>query len=586
MVDEREVSAKLKITKEGDTGAFKEASADVKELAAQTDASRERLRQFSEGTQEAGESAGEAGESIAGLGGAAGGAAGKLASMVGPAAAVFAAFATGYEMGTKLKGVLNDLTNGGLDRAIQRDADALINFFTDLDETGDAALRLQNGLNILRKNGIDPVGLSAEEVAALVEKLSIANRESAKIADDAAAKYEKQAESLGLFVPALDEASKELVNFARDFERANQDLSEQDLGKIFGPMIQDVLDSYERLGKEAPPRIKVLADGWGVLSTAAQKAAGEQKKIVDEMVADINRAASGLKGSLETQLKTLNEVFSKLNFGDMGAEEIEKAKAFMQQYLDTWRSAGQLIPKNVADHAAALGILVGAYETTSEAVTSFAGAQKESSDESSHSVQVFDRAGKALHGLEAAAATAGKEVKAAGGKVQDGAALVGEGTTPVRDFQKAMDASLASFKDLGKGSSAAGDEVKDGAGKIGEGKKPLEDAGKAAGEAGTGLEAAKKGAEGLGAAGAAAKTAAEGLKTPLEQVKTPAEGAATALTGIQTAATALEGLKFPGFIAALKAVEAQAMATKAAIDAIDGTPAAPSPGGGSSPGGG
>lgn len=570
MAEEREVIARLKVEKEGDTGAFSETSDEIKDLAAQTDASRARLKEFSESTKDAGESAGEAGENIDDMGESARGAGSKLGDISGKAVAMAAAFKAGWEAGSVLRDVMNDLTKGGFDRGIQDMATSAINFFTSLDDGGDAALRLQNGMNILKKNGIDPVGLSAEQVAAKIEELSRKKNQAAADAKALSEAEEEWAAKLGLSGKALDESSKKLATYIADFAKQNSQLSATDLGKIFGPMIQEVLDGYARLGKEAPPEVKKLADGWGVLTTAAQKAANEQSKIVDQMVEDINGAAKGLKGSLEAQLKTLNDVFSKLDFGSMGAEQIEKSKQFLQEYVDTSRKAGQQIPKDVADQSASLGILVSAMEVAAEGSTGLATEQGKVGGAAQGSATAYDAATRSLKTLEGEVATSTVAFDKSTGVMKTVGTEVGKATVEYDKATGTLRTVETAHSTLGAAAKTAGGDVKEGATKAGEGKQALEEAGKAAGDAGTGLDAAKRGAEGLGAAGDAAKTAATNIKTPLGEVGTAAGEAATALGSIETTIGRLNSLNLSGLVTSLKAVETQARTTKAAIDAIDG----------------
>ena len=577
MAEEREVVARLKTERTGETGAFKEAADDVRELKDEAVAATPAVENLGDAASEAGDAAGDAGKGLGEMGKAGEGAGRSLADVKTQALAAAAAFQAGYTLGTQLRDILNDLSNGGFDRGIQSMVTSVLGLDSGLDSAEDAAQRLANGMRILRANGIDPTGKSAEEVAALVTKLAHANQDSAKIAEDAAAAYAKQTKELGLSTPELDKATDKLVEFAREFERQNQQLSKQDLGKIFEPMVQDILDAFAKLGVDPPRRIQVLADSWGILTSAGKKAAAETAKIVDEMVADITGAAAGLKGSLETQLKTLNDVFSKLDFGNLGAEQIEKAKTFLQQYVDTSRKAGQQIPEDVADQAASLGILVGAMEVAAKGSTGLATEQGKVGSAAQGSSVAYDAATRSLKTLEGEVTTSTVAFDKSTGTMKTVATEVGKSTVEYDKATHTLKTVATTHEDLGKAAKDAGADVKDGATKAGEGKQALEEAGKAAGDAGTGLDAAKKGAEGLGAAGDAAKTAATNLKTPLAEVGTAAGDAATALGSINEIKFAGANSEITTLLANLDLIVTKANAAKAALDAIDDDSASPAP---------
>lgn len=580
MAEEREVVARLKTEKTGDTGAFKDAAEDVRDLKEEATAAAPAVENLGEAASEAGDAAGDAGKGLGEMGKAGEGAGKSLGDVKTQALAAAAAFQAGYELGTQLRGILNDLTKGGFDRGIQAMVTSIFDLDEGLDSSADAAQRMMNGMRILKANGIDPVGLSAAEVEKKVAELAKAKNDAAKASEDLTKAEGEWAEKLGLSGKALDESSKKLAQYIADFAKQNSQLSQTDLAKIFGPMIQDVLDAYARLGKEAPAEVAKLASGWGVLTTAAQKAANEQSKIVDDMVADITGAAAGLKGSLEAQLKTLNEVFSKLNFGNMGAEQIEKAKTFLQQYVDLSLKAGQQIPKDVADQAAALGILVPAMNVASTAASSFAGHQTDVADKTVHTTQVFDAHGKELSHIATVSDTAGTAAKTAGTKIKEGADEAGKGKKPLEDIAGVIHTAKGDFEIAASSAKTMGEAVKSGSEKAGEGKTALGEAGKAAGDAGTGLDAAKKGAEGLGAAGDAAKTAATNLKTPLAEVGTAAGDAATALGSINEIKFAGANSEITTLLSNLDLIVTKANAAKAALDAIDDDSAGSGGGGG------
>lgn len=569
MAEEREVVARLKVQKDGDTGAFKETAADVRDLKEEAQSATPAVEGLGEAASEAGDAAGDAGKGLEEMGDGAQGAGRSMGDLKTQVVAAAAAFKAGYELGSALRDILNDITKGGFDRGIQSIVTATLGLEEGLDDGADAAQRLQNQMRILKANGIDPVGLSAAEVEKKVQDLAKAKNDAAKASEDLAKAEEEWAEKLGLSGKALDESSKKLATYIADFAKQNSQLSQTDLAKIFGPMIQDVLDGYARLGKEAPAEVAKLAAGWGVLTTAAQKAANEQKKIVDEMVSDITGAAAGLKGSLQTQLGTLSEVFSKIDFGSLGADQIEKAKTFLTQYIETSRKAGQQIPADVADQAAALGILVNAMEVAGTANEGLRGTEEELKSVVVGTSQTFNAQGQELSRLTTITNQAGAASKNAGAQIKEGGEQAGEGLTPIKDVTAEVTALTSKFREAGGVAKSAGSGIKEGGEAAGEGAKSLKEAGTAGEAAGAGLGAAKTAAEGLGTAADQGKAGVEKLNTSLDGVGAKGQTAATGLQAINAVDLSKIDGALAGVIAKLDAIPAKAAAAKAALDQID-----------------
>lgn len=574
MADEvRNVEARLKVTKEGDTGAFKETADDIGELKEKTASATPYLDEIEKKLGKSGEAAKEAAEGTEELGKSSGNLAGKLAGAASTAAAVAGAFTVGWEVGTKFRDVLNDITKGGFDRSIQDGLTRLLGLNDGLEDGAGAADRYRNALSILKKNGIDAAGESMEEVQKKLDELTKKKNDAKKAAEEQAEAEAKWAEKLGLSGKALDESAKKLADFVTNFKKQNAQLSDEDLGEIFGKMIQEVLDSYGRLNKEVPPQLANIARQWGVTTSEIQKSTEKQKQVVDDLVASITGAVSKLGETLPQQLDTLQKAFEKIDFSnlDFGSEGYKRAQEFLQQYVDKLRTAGQQIPQSVADQAASMGILVGAMEVVADAAGTAAGKEGELATAGQGVKVVFDPLTGTMKQVATASGEAGTAAETAGSKIKTGADEAGKGKTPLDEINEEFRKLKSGQEGAGKAADEGAKKVVDGAQKIGDAKTGLKETGDAAGEAATGIGKIGEEAKKLdGEAATAAKTGLDKIKTDLGTVPGAVEPVVTALSGIETAVNKINALNFAGLLAGLDSVITKAKAAKDALDAIDG----------------
>lgn len=561
MVEEREVSANLKITKEGDVGAFKETSGDIEKLGEEASSAAPKMESF-------GGSAAGSSEQVAGMAAAAG----KAFAVMQAAGAILESAAEGAKILGEAYGGLSDDTSALVD-----DVGALGKSLSSLDVMGTAAAlgrTLGDAFNSLTDAAKSTVVVNAELVGKMTEQREHMLAVIA-IQKELVESERQRVEKLNLTAEAL----------------ARQAAVEQSAGEISKATAEQIKANVAAYGS-IPAPLAAAAASLGILSAAEKKAADDakaaaeqHKEAVQGIVSEITGIPAKVGPPLAELSKTLGDALSKIDFSQLNPAQLDRAKSIMQQFIDTSRQAGQQIPEYIADQAASLGILVAAMEVAGTANQGLRGAQAALEGVVVGTSQTFSAQGQELSRLTTITNQAGAAAKAGGAQIKEGAEEAGKGAKPVQELETHIDSIGEAFRKMGSGAKAAGGEVKEGADKAGDSKKALEETGKAAGDAGTGLAAAATGASGLGPAAGTAKAGVESLKGPLEQVKEPAAGAATALTSVEAAATKLNGMKFDGFIASLKAVETQAKATKAAVDSIDAPGgAAPSPGDSSSPG--
>lgn len=273
-------------------GAYEKAAARAGEFGkAQQDARRS--------LDDATEAAGGAAPRITGLNDLIGEVTKSLGSgavkWAGYAAAVAAAAQAGWEAGNKLRDGLNWLTEGEFDEGIQR----LITEIGNLDEglltSAERAKQYENQLNILRKNGIDPTGMSAAEVAAEVDKLGLAMQRGGMEAAAAAEKYAKWKEGLGLDKEALDAAAAELADFIRRFAEENEQLSQEEISSLFAPDVEALRKKYGQLKEEVQPELQAIVEEWEMVGTAAESAGAATQSSADQQKAALEQVVAALE---------------------------------------------------------------------------------------------------------------------------------------------------------------------------------------------------------------------------------------------------------------------------------------------------
>jgi FtsZ-binding cell division protein ZapB len=212
-----------------------------------------------------------------------------MAKVAVGAVAVKEGFEFGYEAGTKLRNVLNDLTDGGFDRFIQQVTGfrAFADWVTGADAASDASQRLEANLKILAAAGFDTVGLSAEQAQRKVEEYYRAKGDAAgaeRAATEAAREF---AEALGESKEQLDAQAEALLKSIDSLERTGQALNSVQVGTL-SDQLQALLGKYSEIGQEAPAAFGAAAaaveDMAQRMAAATQKGKHELEALEGQMV--------------------------------------------------------------------------------------------------------------------------------------------------------------------------------------------------------------------------------------------------------------------------------------------------------------
>jgi hypothetical protein len=490
----------------------------------------------------------------------------RMADMVGKGFAIAGAFTAGWAAGGKIRDVLNDLTQGGFDKGIQAIATSAINLFSSLDNTGDQSERLRNLTNILVKNGIDPAGLSIDEMAEKVANLGREKHETASAA-------EALAKSVGLSKKELDEQSKTLVKGIESFAAANKQLTQEDLGKQFGKQVQELLDHYASLKQEAPPAIQQIAAAWKVTTSDVEAASKKQESSVKGLVESITGAVSKLGATLPEQLEVMQKAFEQIDFSklDFGSKGYQEAERFLKQYVSTLLSAGKQVPESVAAQAASFGILVPAMNVVADGSKKLGLSIDEATTAASKNKLAFDPLTGTWTNVAAASKAAGDTTGVAADKIKTAADGVGEKKTKLQEFNEEIARIKSGQEAAGKAADDGAKKVVDGAQKIGDAKTGLKDAGTAADEAAGGLKKIGDEAASLdGEKAAAAKSGADKIKTEIGSIAPAVDPVVTALSAIKTVLEELNSMKLDGLKGELSSVLSKINEVKQAFDSIDG----------------
>lgn len=587
MADEiRNVEARLKITKEGDQDAFKEATEDVKGLGQAAEEASAPIE--SAGDQVAGmatkvakamvalqavgailqtaaRSAEVLGEAFGGLDEETAdtvGSIGELGRALSSLDVMGAAAAAGRTLGN----VYNDLTDatkgtasantdllntmaGQRERlqsiiAIQQQ---LVNSEKarrqELDLTAEALTRqaaVEQKAGDLSKGTADKIRQTVEAYKAMGVAVPEALDQVAQSLSSTAEAQEAFAASLGVSKKGLDEQAKAFSAFAAQFAATNAQLSGGDFAEIFGGKIQSLLDSYAALKQAPPAALQTLAQSWGVATTAATQAAEVHKSAVQSIVSQITGISEKVGPSLAELSQQLSEALEGIDFNGLDASALERAKNLLERFVDQSRAAGKQIPQDIADQAASLGVLVNAMEVASGGANELGAAQGELAQQAGATKVVFDQATGTLRQVATAAAGAGAAAKTAGGQIAEGAAAAGAGAEPLLSLKGEFTALQVAQIAAGMAGKSAGEAIKDGADKVGEAAAGLKDTGQAAGEAGTGMQGAATAAAGLGPASDTGKAGLDKLTEALAAAPAAAAPIVAALGQVQSTLAALD----------------------------------------------
>jgi chromosome segregation ATPase len=475
------------------------------------------------------------GRSINSLGDIASVASPKMGQLVGVAQQIVGAFKAGYEAGSILRDLLNDLTDGAFDRQIQAMlhlqslADKLVD---GLHGVGRAEEELANQRNLFEKLGLAGFTQDVEKNAAVLAAHAQKVRASKGEVEGLKAEVDKLSVSLGVSREKLDEQAESLVRTAAAFAEQNAQLSKTDLAQIFGQQIQAILDAYAKLKIEAPQALASLAAAWGVTTSAVQSATERHKSLVDKLTEQITGISKKSASELAEMTKAIEETFSKINIAGLNQEQLARAKAQVQALIDAYTQAGQQIP----DSLARIGTSVGAFQSQADLMT-----------------QKCNDAALAVTSVGSATeATRTKTVEHTGSLEEHNAVIQTVEESHVRWTRSLKDGRIT-IESVGTATKKSGEDIKAGteAGargteELGKAGEKIKDLGTNAEGAGEKVEAAGKQIELLASHVTELSKAPVDLAKPVAEVESLKKAAEGAAKGVKDLVTELAALKTAG----------------------------------------
>jgi hypothetical protein len=446
------------------------------------------------------------------------------------AGSVIAVFGVAYAAGSKLRDVFNDLTDGSFDRFLQKTSPVLIawNKLVDIWATSgpNAAGRLERQLELLRKNGIDPTGLSAEEVSAKVDELGKALQRGGHATSEAKFKHEAYATALTESEREIGEQIAALDRFVTK-SREVGDLITPDQVAGIKERIREFLAQYDTLSEGGKAKLRELAAQWGVLTAAEEQALERHKELVAEYLEAITGAAAGSREQLEAEAAAMVVALESIDFDRIKGTQpkvFANLQEQIEEMLSKFRESGQLIPDELGKWANAAGVVVHQWELMGTAAVEAAGKVGQGT---TRIVETVDEAGNKVRQIVQDFGSAGAAGQAAGEQAAQGQVRIVE---TVDEAGNKVRQIVQDFGSAGAAGEAAGDQAAQGQLKVIEkidetGKKTreivqvFEEAG-AAGEeggkkAGTFFDeitvSAKDGTAAVRETATAARDAAEGL---------------------------------------------------------------------------
>ncbi len=534
---DRELAARVRIVREGDAGAVRETAEDLERLGDAATKAEPALGELARAQQDAANAAADQRSQTEALPGTFATLADRITNLAARAEALWNSFRSGWEVGSQLRDVLNELSGGASDALIQKwtGMSAVVSRWVGVEsDAARAAGEHQLALATLRSQGIDPTGLSLEEVLATYRKLGAAQLEQRNELEKSNRAWRDFLESNGLAGEQLEAQADRIRRVADRLREMPASLQELGRAKL-APDLQDFLDKMEAAGREVPGDLQKIAQAWNVTTSATQQAAERQARLVDELRERILGTTRQVEESAEELAQAIPAAFEKIDFKELkivDPEAFERAKQVVAESVETFRQAGEQIPQALAEAAAETGAFVGAMETGGGAITVFSASLDEVRQGAVRVEESVDSAGRRILKIVDDTTPAAEAV----GQIGDAASEAGGA---LKDAAGDLDA-------YGSAASSAAQATEESASRAG-------DAAEAYGSA---AEKTRQGTDALAKQADAASDAASGLEEAAGSTKSFADGQEAVASGARGAAEAISDLegKADGLLGKLEAV--------------------------------
>ena len=226
--------------------------------------------------------------------------------------------------------------------------------------------------------------------------------------------------------------------------------------------IQQLLDGYKKLGAEAPPELRKLAEALNVVDSETEALLDRQKEKVKEFVAEIKAAMGGLSEDQVRDAQAIREAWEQIDptelrnrFAALG----EAARAELRQRFEedaaAIRASGGAVTQDLVVLGQQIGALVTAYDPVSapaasaaEAIRAQAAAAREAVEPTAAAAKsaadLADRIGK----VTVEATSAGITIKQASDQASEAATGFGAAAEEVGKGSKALDEQTKAAGDV------------------------------------------------------------------------------------------------------------------------------------------
>jgi len=508
---------------------------------------------------------------------------GRLGTTASQGLAVAEAFQIGFAAGERLRTSINALTDGALDRFIQKGlgVQALMDRWVGTQSAAaDQTDQLRLATLKLVQEGIDPANLSAREILETYEGLRKEWSEATAEALRLDAAYKKFTESQNLSRKGLDEQAKSLQGVIERFRQANAQLGEEQISDIFRKQIQGLLDSYALLGVGAEESFRRQAQGWGVATSAAESAPERQRQLIAALRQDLGAQAEDSAAKIKAIFEVIPQALEGLDLKELelvDPERFERAKKLISELVAAAREVGVEVPKALAEAAGQVGVLVAQIETSGDAFTFFAAGAEQAGEGALQLTEKVDASGRKVFEMTQRVER-GSEALGEHGDAAEGARRGLESMDQMMARVEQTATGLAErTEDSAERTSQAGDTFQEAAEKVAAGAEALDQQAQAAASAGDSLGQATTATEGLASAQDSATSSLQGTAAEIEtleervaQLETQLNAAAQ---GIRNSFAEVQGFTEP-ILAELDALIAKAQEAAAALQAVqNGGPA-------------
>lgn len=391
--------------------------------------------------------------------------------------AAFAAAETGWQIGTKLRGILNEITDGGYDEGVKRLATSFFGLADSINRSAEAQ-RVANERHVLEKNGIDATGMSLVQLHAAYIKLMEARQSDIAASDHAAASQRAFAESLRAPREELDKSVAALVEHARLLQSATRDLAPAEqlkaMRQALGAEVTAILADFAKLGEQPTAEVQKLATSLGLIETSASAAASG----VREAAAAVASAASAYDSAASFLRDYADHVQQATDTGNLLVDEqgrfasaVQEVSTSLADALPNFDQHNERVAK-AKEQSEALGTVnaqtAASFDKNAAAIAGLAAAQDAFDPKAEAMAEVAERMGTAVEtaGAKAAAAAEGGLVKivettdAAGAKIKTITNEASSAAKPVGELGTAAGETAKGMVRITETTDSAGNRIK------------------------------------------------------------------------------------------------------------------------------